>query len=157
MKLPNAGLAVVALCVTSLAAHAQSPFAGDWRGKWTDPIAKQSGAVRFLISPNGAIEGLVGNANANQVGVIAGAIAPDGIAALTYAYNSGDTFYRAEGRLVRAANQMTGALNFLTIEGASLGQGAFALVANAQPGEIQSPAPSVPAGDAGAGVIPTGE
>lgn len=153
------GALAAALFVLPVAtqALAQSPFAGTWRGTWTDRTTHQSGPVGFVIRPDGTIDGLVGNPGAPKPGPIAGMITPDGVANLAYTYDAGDTFFRAEGRLARGSNQLSGTLDFFTAQGARIGQGVFALALEGQSGQAQDTAPPAPEpAGADAATIPTG-
>ena len=126
--MPETTRALVALCMLlPTAAWAQSPFAGSWRGSWTDAGNRQSGPVALAIDSEGGIGGQVGNRAMRAVAPISGRIEPSGALILTYTYDDGGTFFQASGRMSMRGGRLTGVLDFLSPQGRRFGRGAFML------------------------------
>ena len=123
---------VLAACL-SLAApatFAASPFAGAWRGDWSDAGSRQSGTASLSIGADGTVQsGTV----TNSVGLsspLSGTVADDGQADPSYTYGGrgGGITYRGKGRLAMAGDRLSGTLDFYLPNDVVFAHGDFTLV-----------------------------
>ena len=106
-------------------AAAASPFAGRWRGTWTDVVSGQSGDAAVSIATDGQVDGTVRNGSFGMVGPLRGVVADDGAATLRYTYDKGRITYRAMGTFQAGKGQLTGEVDFLAPNDTRIGHGVF--------------------------------
>lgn len=121
-------------------ADAASPFAGRWRGTWTDAVSGQSGDAAVGIGADGQVDGTVRNGSFGQAGPLRGTVADDGTATLRYTYDKGRTTYRALGTFQAGNGQLTGEVDFLAPDGTRIGHGQFRFT----PATPAAPVPGAP-------------
>jgi len=140
-KAPHALAALLcAALALPAAARAESPFAGLWRGTWTDSARGQSGTASLGIGPDGnVLAGVLRNDAAGSRGPLSGGVSDDGKTALTWSCDGGKTSVGIRGQLHAGGGKLTGEADFLGAGGEKVGHGTLSL------SHVSLPVPDAPA------------